>query len=64
MDEEEDQIGEFTQERRTLADPTTRFEELTRRVSQLENKQRVAGKLVFTLAPGVTVGVGIYSVVK
>ncbi|MPC11198.1 X-ray repair cross-complementing protein 6 [Portunus trituberculatus] len=63
-EEEEEQGGELTRERRTLADPTTRFEELMKRVSLLENKQRVAGKLVFTLAPGVTVGVGIYSVVK
>lgn len=64
-EEEEQQQGEeLTRERRTLANPTTRFEELMKRVSQLENKQRVAGKLVFTLAPGITVAVGIYSVVK
>ena len=56
--------GELTRERRILADPTTRWEELMKRVRQLENKQRVAAKVVFTLTPGVTMAVGVYSVVK
>lgn len=61
LDESED---DNSQESITLADPTSRFEELMERMRRLDHKQRTTGRVMFTLAPGVEMSVGIYTTVR
>ncbi|XP_071552521.1 LOW QUALITY PROTEIN: X-ray repair cross-complementing protein 6 [Panulirus ornatus] len=61
-DESED--DEDSQEKITLADPTSRFDELMERVRRLDHKQRTTGRVLFTLAPGVEMSVGVYTAVR
>ncbi|KAG7177194.1 ATP-dependent DNA helicase 2 subunit 1-like [Homarus americanus] len=44
--------NEDSQGKITLADPTSRFEELLERVRRLDHKQHTAERVMFTLAPG------------
>lgn len=64
FDELDDGESETTREQRILADPTTRLSQLMERVTRLENKQRPSATVQFTLAPGVEMTVGLYTVVR
>lgn len=61
---DEDEDDEDSQEKITLADPTSRFEELMERMRRLDHKQRTTGRVMFTLAPGVDMSVGVYTAVR
>ncbi|XP_069937204.1 X-ray repair cross-complementing protein 6-like [Cherax quadricarinatus] len=61
---DEDEDDEDSQEKITLADPTSRFEELMERMRRLDHKQRTTGRVMFTLAPGVEMSVGVYTAVS
>lgn len=52
---------EESQASHTLADPTSRLDELQERVRRLEHKQRSSGRVTFNLAPGVEMGVSLYT---
>ncbi|XP_042217520.1 X-ray repair cross-complementing protein 6-like [Homarus americanus] len=56
--------NEDSQSKITLADPTSRFKELLERVRRLDHKQRTTGRVMFTLAPGVEMSVGVYTAVR
>ncbi|XP_042228244.1 X-ray repair cross-complementing protein 6-like [Homarus americanus] len=56
--------NEDSQGKITLADPTSRFEELLERVRRLDHKQHTAERVMFTLAPGVEMSVGVYPAVR
>lgn len=56
-----DEEDEESQASQTLADPTSRLDELQERVRRLEHKQRSSGKVTFTLAPGVEMSVSLYT---
>lgn len=60
----DDSEDEETQEKETLADPASRFEELMDRVKRLEHKQRTTGRVTFTLGPGVEMALGVYTTVR
>ncbi|KAK7027384.1 X-ray repair cross-complementing protein 6 [Halocaridina rubra] len=53
-----------SQEQITLANPTSRFEELMERVTRLDHKQRTTGRVTFSLAPGVEMSVAVYTAVR
>ena len=55
---------EDSQSLSTLSDPTTRFEELQERVCHFEHKQRSTGRVGFKIAPGVEMGVKIYTAIR
>ncbi|KAG7171505.1 X-ray repair cross-complementing protein 6-like [Homarus americanus] len=57
-------VNKFYKSKITLADPTSRFKELLERVRRLDHKQRTTGRVMFTLAPGVEMSVGVYTAVR
>lgn len=60
-EDDDDNETEASREERTLADPVQRLEELMDRVRRVEHKQRTTGRVIFSLAPGVELCVGVYT---